>query len=120
MSLTADAANELLDAVENIDDLRELIDDLDIIGEGNVTLLYSGGNTRDIAASLGLVSSDLRLIGSTEAAQFLSDNDELNGILVREFGDDPDVRGSRANQFLFGTIDEGGNRVPNGAWDNVC
>ncbi|MCG8066906.1 MAG: hypothetical protein JAY84_03520, partial [Candidatus Thiodiazotropha taylori] len=127
MSITAEQANRRLNTIDTIEKLTELINDLDVSGTDGTTMLFSGANTRDIAQSLSLVApgDGLRIIGDTEAAEFLQNNDLLNDKLVQLLGSDPTVKGSTAYQYLNGTADYidgepvSNTRQANGAWDNV-
>lgn len=50
------------------EDLRSLINQLDITDTGGVTMLYSGGNSSTIVDTLVEQGENLRTIGETEAA----------------------------------------------------
>lgn len=131
MYISAQEANIELSKITTEAELRSLISSLDVSAAGKVTLLYGGdvgGNISSNSVISGMLANgdDIRVIDTTEAAKFLnidvassSQNTELANTLKRIFGDDPSVRGTSANQFLFGTKDSNGARLPNGAWDNV-
>jgi hypothetical protein len=127
MSITAEQANLRLNSIHTIEQLNELINNLDVSGTSGMTMLFSGAGARDIAQSLSLVApgEGLRLIGDTEAAEFLQDNELLNIKLFEIFDQDPTVIGTTAYQYLNGTaeyidgVQVSNTRQPNGAWDNV-
>ncbi|MCU7923329.1 MAG: hypothetical protein KZQ88_11620, partial [Candidatus Thiodiazotropha sp. (ex Dulcina madagascariensis)] len=123
MSLTAAEAISRLDGIETVEALRDLINQLDISATGDVTMLYSGGNSGTIVNALINQGENLRTIGETEAADFLNlDNNPALRIKLDELfpGADPDIHGSASNQFLDGAVDVvDGSRQPTGAWDNV-
>ncbi|MEW8030127.1 MAG: calcium-binding protein [Candidatus Thiodiazotropha sp.] len=128
MTITAAEANARLSNINTIGELRALINELDITETGNVTMLYSGGNSRRMVETLVDQGESLRTIGETEAADFL---DARNNSIFRQKlmdlfeGANPLIPGSASNQFLYGTVDivDGqivpGTRQPDGAWDNV-
>ena len=126
MAITADHANQLLNSISSEEQLRDLISQLDVSATGDVTILYSGDVTdtirsSDIINSMINSGQSVRVIDNTQAYDFLQvqTNQTLNDTLVRIFGDNPRLRGTRANQFLFGTRDANGVRSPDGAWDIV-
>lgn len=130
MDLTAAQANALLEGIETEDDLRNLVERLDVTAEGKVTVLYSGKvnsgvHSVDVVQAMLSAGDDVRVIDKTEAAAFLDifsegkTNHEFIRAAKRIFDDDPAVYGSRANQFLFGAVDEQGKRISTGAWDIV-
>ncbi|MCG7867205.1 MAG: hypothetical protein JAY74_12655 [Candidatus Thiodiazotropha taylori] len=127
MTITAAEANARLGDIHTVEALRALIDELDITAAGDVTMLYSGGESTRLVETLVDQGESLRTIGATEAADFL--NVRTNTALwlkLRElFGTNPNDIGSTANQFLYGTVDINdsqivpGSRQPDGAWDIV-
>jgi Ca2+-binding RTX toxin-like protein len=128
MSITAETANELLSGIDTAEKLRDLISQLDVTGSGDVTVLYSGGDSWEIVSTLVDQGENIRIVDRTEAADFLDidTNDALLEKLDDIFpGSDPEERGSAANRFLFGDAEyENGERVPgtrqpNAAWDIV-
>ncbi|MCD8460356.1 calcium-binding protein [Xylella taiwanensis] len=131
MSLTAEQANALLDSITTKEQLRDLINQLDINSGGSTTVLYSGNTVNgldnfQILQGMLHNGDDIRVIDNTEAAKFLNvtpgdpnRNDVLEEKLQQIFGDDPNERNSRSNQFLFGERTADGTRFPNGAWDNI-
>lgn len=127
MAYTMEQANTLLANINTEAGLRALISQLDITSTGQVTVLYSGmmgDNVSNSSIIQGMLSNgdDIRVLDKTEAYKFLdiSQNEALADALRIIFdGSDPDIVGSTANQFLYGNIDANGNRIPNGAWDNI-
>lgn len=130
MDITSAQANVELSTTRSEEDLRALIRRLDVGADGKITILYSGRAadgvwSTDVIDGLLKAGEDIRVLDKTEAFRFLdvhsqsNPNHELIEALERVFESDPLENGTRANQFLFGTIDEAGKRVPNGAWDIV-
>jgi Ca2+-binding RTX toxin-like protein len=135
MSLTKDRANSRLQAIKTVEELRNLIKQLDVKGEGKTTILWSGvaGNygkgdsgiisSKGVAGGMAAANSDLRNLAETEAAKFLdldrsskNYNRQLASKLESLFKNDPDG----INQFLYGP--ESGNpprRTGTGVWDEV-
>lgn len=76
MALTAQQANDALNGVNTVDQLRDLINQLSIEADGKTTILYSG-NTADGVSNAQIVQGmlnngdDIRVIDKTEAAKFL-------------------------------------------------
>lgn len=79
MSITSEQAIGRLSGIETVEDLRDLISHLDVTGQGNVTVLYSGGNSRGTVNTLVSQGEDIRIVDNTEAGRFhnLRINDEL-------------------------------------------
>lgn len=126
MGLTAAEATARLDDINSIDQLIALIDQVDISAGGNETLLFSGTSTlgRSYGAIAEVVeqSSDgVRSMRETELIKFLdlSSNEKLSDVIAALFESDPGSEGSLANQFLNGSIDHNGDRIPDGIWDQV-
>ncbi|AIC09444.1 calcium-binding protein [Xylella fastidiosa] len=131
MTLTAEQANALLGRITTQEQLRDLINQLDIHSSGSITILYSGYtanglNNSQILQGMLHNGDDIRVIDTTEAAKFLNvdpkdpnSNTALYQKLQQIIGGDPDDWGSRANQFLFGERAADGTRLPNGAWDTI-
>ena len=124
MSIIAEQADLRLNSMHTIEQLNDQINDLDVSGSRSTTTLFSGENTRDIVESLSLVApgEGLRLIGDTEAAEFLDDNPLLNEKLRELFeNSDPDVIGSEAYQYLNGIAEyydgQGGDHLIGGTFD---
>ena len=137
MALTMHQANKRLEKAKTAEDLRNIIERLEVSSPGSVTLLYSGSYgypssissekiaAGELARSIASVNSEVRLLDNSEAARFLDISDKygqanysLLDALKQVFGDDPNKYGTKANQFLYGEIVDG-VRVPNGAWDIV-
>ncbi|HFK4064740.1 TPA: calcium-binding protein [Kluyvera ascorbata] len=120
--LTIDEANRKLATITTAEELRNLLNELDVNCPGETTVLYSGSVTKDIHTSSIVSELDntigIRLIDKTEASVFLIDNPDLEYTLQRIFDDDPRQVGSKSNQFLYGEIIDG-VRQPNGAWDII-
>lgn len=132
MSLTAAAANDLLDGIDTAEGLRALIAQLDVSTHGSTTVLYSGWlndtvETGDVISEMKKDPS-LRILDNTEAFKFLdvidpdsdTHNAKLYQTLVRIFGDNPEdwQNNSASNQFLFGAKN-GDVRSPDGVFDIV-
>jgi hypothetical protein len=112
MSLTFTQANAQLAAVTTADQLRTLIAQVDIFATGSTTVLYSGklpnGNDAgDVTRAMLAQGADIRILDTTDAAKFLdlNQNPDLLNKLKQIFGDEPGIRGTTANQFLFGAQD---------------
>ncbi|OCA58221.1 hemolysin [Xylella fastidiosa subsp. pauca 11399] len=131
MTLTAEQANALLGSITTQEQLRDLINQLDIHSSGSITVLYSGDTANGVSNSQilqGMLHNgdDIRVIDTTEAAKFLNvdpkdpnSNTALYQKLQQIIGDRPDRWGSPSNQFLFGERTFDGTRLPNGAWDTI-
>lgn len=128
MPLNAADANAQLASITTLEQLRDLVNQPDITA-GSTTLLYSGGmpgggDSNSAAKALALAQPGLRVIDDTQAAKFLdvfsatANTALINRCVELGFGN-PKTPGTPANQFLFGTVDGHGNRVPNGAWGSV-
>lgn len=120
-SIDASTANYLLDYAKSPEDLRAIIDKIDTNTHGSLTITYSGGLDGLDAGSVAPWSNevagefakrpDLKVLDNTEAFKFLdvlksnggvSNNKKLYDKLGEVFGDSPNDRGSKSNQFLFG------------------
>jgi len=126
MAYTMEQANALLADTHTEVELRSLVSQLDITTTGNVTVLYGGKVGDNIDAGMIIKSmidndEDIRVLDKTEASKFLDirQNAALADALERIFGSRPSTIGSTANQFLYGSTDTKGTRIPNGAWDNI-
>lgn len=130
MDISSAEANAELPGIKSEAELRALISRLDVQAQGSVTVLYSGRLTPDITSTEiinGMLSAgeDVRVLDKTEAFKFLdvyserSRNQQLIETLERVFESDPLESGTKANQFLFGTIGPDGKRIADGAWDIV-
>ncbi|WP_434428578.1 calcium-binding protein [Xylella fastidiosa] len=131
MTLTSEQANALLGSITTQEQLRDLINQLDIHSSGSITVLYSGYTANGVSNSQilqGMLHNGdaIRVIDTTEAAKFLNiepgdpnRNEALIQKLQQIIGDKPEDMGSRANQFLFGERAADGTRLPNGAWDTI-
>ena len=131
MTLTAQQAIEMLPGITTKEELRILINQLDITATGTTTILYSGETasgvqTNDIIQAMLRNGEDIRVIGTTEAAKFLfvGPNDPTyNEAFVRKLeqllGDNPEKPGSKSYQFMYGEQAADGTRIPNGVWDNA-
>ncbi|ALR07191.1 calcium-binding protein [Xylella fastidiosa] len=131
MSLTVEQANALLGSITTREQLRDLINQLDIHSSGSITVLYSGDTANGVSNSQilqgMLYNGDaIRVIDTTEAARFLNVdpttpnwNKPLYQKLEQIIGGKADKWGSPANQFLFGERAADGTRLPNGAWDTI-
>lgn len=131
MPLSAAQANAQLASITTLEQLRNLVNQLDITAgtPGSTTLLYSGGmpgggDSNSAAKALALAQPGLRIIDDTQAAKFLdvfsatANTALINRCVELGFGN-PKTPDTPANQFLFGSVDGNGNRVANGAWDDV-
>ena len=71
--------------------LRDLVNRISTVGQGEITVLYSGSNYKGIQAA-EIVSditenhSNVRMIGKTEAARFLN-SDKLTEAVIQVFGE---------------------------------
>lgn len=130
MDISLAEANALLREAKSEEDLRQIVGRLDVSADGKLTIFYSGKAAEEVWSTdviNGLLKSgeDIRVLDKTQAFRFLdiysSDraNQHLFDALERIYGTNPRDPGTSANQFLFGTIDQDGRRVPNGAWDIV-
>lgn len=128
MSITNIQAVERLSEIDSVEALRYLISQLDVTGEGGITILYSRGVSRGIVNNLVSQGENIRIADTTEAEDFLDldANPALEAKLRELFrNSDPNELGSAANRFLFGNAEyENGQRVPgtcqpNGVWDIV-
>ncbi len=77
MSLTAEQANALLGSITTQEQLRDLINQLDIHSSGSITVLYSGYTANGVSNSQilqGMLHNGdtIRVIDTTEAARFLN------------------------------------------------
>ncbi|MDR7090211.1 Ig-like domain-containing protein [Cellvibrio fibrivorans] len=129
MSITLEQAKSIIEdnnsRPKTPEELRNLINQIDVAGSGNVTVLYSGGfgvntSAEGIAIALANSDSNIRIVNNVDAAKFL--DYKSNSTLLELFdafwsGDDadPDIRGSEANKFLF-DVNYGGEL---GAWATV-
>ncbi|WP_434428574.1 RTX toxin [Xylella fastidiosa] len=112
MSLTAEQANALLDSITTKEQLRDLINQLDIHSSGSITVLYSGYTANGLDNSQiiqGMLHNGdtIRVIDTTEAAKFLNispDDPHKNNALLRSHyyvdvllhGDDGDSTANRS------------------------
>ncbi|ALR09337.2 hemolysin [Xylella fastidiosa] len=131
MSLTVEQANALLGSITTREQLRDLINQLDIHSSGSITVLYSGYTANGFSNSQilqgMLYNGDaIRVIDTTEAARFLNVdpttpnwNKPLYQKLEQIIGGNPNEWGTPSNQFLFGEKAADGTRLPNGAWDTI-
>ena len=123
----------MLPSVSSESELRELISRIDHSSEGLTTLLYSGNvgyvgdgvDGRDlsswqVAKGVSASSVGVRVVDGSEVAKFLDlySNTALVECLERIFGEDPTIRGTASNSFLYGSRVDG-IRQPNGIWDEV-
>ncbi|ALR01933.1 hypothetical protein [Xylella fastidiosa] len=77
MSLTVEQANALLGSITTQEQLRDLINQLDIHSSGSITVLYSGDTANGVSNSQilqGMLHNGdaIRVIDTTEAAKFLN------------------------------------------------
>ncbi|KXB20745.1 hypothetical protein [Xylella fastidiosa] len=112
MSLTAEQANALLGSITTQEQLRDLINQLDIHSSGSITVLYSGNtangvNNSQILQGMLYNGDAIRVIDTTEAARFLnipSNDPYRNKALLRSHyyvdvllhGDDGDLTANRS------------------------
>ena len=127
MSISIDQAKAMLSEIQGPGDEQKLLDilkQLSVEAEGNVTVLYSGVLGKDAAENEIYASklidklinegASIRTIKTTDAARFLDllENTQLVAALNRLFpGADPTLPGSAANEFL--------NKGQGGAWATV-
>ncbi|HEB4874453.1 TPA: hypothetical protein R0C45_002633 [Kluyvera ascorbata F0526] len=120
--LTINKGNRKLATITTAEELRNLLNELDVNCPEETTVLYNDSITKDIHTSSIVSELDntigIRLIDKTEASIFLIDNSDLEYTLQRIFDDDPRQVGSKSNQFLYSEIMDG-VRQPNGAWDII-
>ncbi|WP_027700291.1 hypothetical protein [Xylella fastidiosa] len=91
MTLTAEQANALLGSITTQEQLRDLINQLDIHSSGSITILYSGYTANGVSNSQilqGMLHNGdaIRVIDTTEAAKFLNispDDPHKNNALLR-------------------------------------
>ena len=126
MGLSSTEATAMLAGISSSEELRNLISNIDIAAAGNVTLLYSGEapdgqNFGNVARGLALADAQFRVIDTTEAADFLDveSNLELNLALERIVRGNPLEEGTPSYNLLHGTEDANGNRIASGIWDEV-
>ena len=131
MTLTAQQAIERLPGITTKEELRMLINQLDITATGTTTILYSGETasgvqTNDIIQAMLRNGEDIRVIGTTEAAKFLNVdpnvpacNEEFLNKLYQLIGGDPGQPGTKSYQFMYGEHAADGTRIPNGVWDDA-
>lgn len=126
MVLSYQEAVGRLAGIGKIEDLRQLIADIGIAVTDHSTLLFSGGPNeevgfRAIANEIVTNNPSMRSINAIDIGRFLDldRTPEFLAVLEKLFGDDPTLHGTAANRFLNGDIDENGNRIPNGIWDEV-
>ncbi|XPV69494.1 MAG: calcium-binding protein [Halarcobacter sp.] len=127
MALSYEEAVELLKGFDSKEKLSELIKNLDVDADGDKTILYSGYNLNDSKdkAILDALINDPnnRILDKTDASRFLNealnDTSEVYNEFKRILGDEPDIYGSNANEFLFGKYDADGKRLSKGAWDTI-
>ena len=135
MILTKEQANLRLEKINTPEQLKELIQQLDVTGTGKTTVLWSGvagffgtDNTekissQQIAAALHAVNPDFRIVANTEASRFLEldkGSGHYNQVLEKKldemFAGNPD----KIQEFLYGQVDEKtGKRLSKGIWDSV-
>ncbi|ALR01935.1 hypothetical protein [Xylella fastidiosa] len=77
MSLTVEQANALLGSITTREQLRDLINQLDIHSSGRITVLYSaytanGVSNSQILQGMLYNGATIRVIDTTEAAKFLN------------------------------------------------
>lgn len=106
--------------------LRKLITQISIDAPGTTTVAYSGTTAQSVPAfklaeALSNADPSIRYIGNTDVSKFLdlTQNEQLLNKLRDIFDDDPRDPKTRAGQFLGGSFDPYGNRIPNGIWDDV-
>jgi hypothetical protein len=135
MGLTKQQANLRLELIHTPEQLRQLIKEIDTLGTGNTTVLWSGSagffgtdNSQRISAehmskSLFAQDPDFRIVDNTEAAKFLDTNRNSKNYnkafkdkLYELFSGDTD----KINEFLIGKIDQKTEkRITKGIWDDV-
>ena len=135
MSLTKEQANQRLQEIETPEQLRDLIRQIDVKGDGRTTLLWSGPagfygpagdgviTSKGVADGLKKVNPDLRVVAQTEAAQFLdldrgsrTYNRQLAIKLEELFKENPDG----IDDFLYGPQSGASQRrIGKGIWDEV-
>lgn len=133
MALSFNEAIELLPGISSESSLRELISRIDHSAEGSITLLYSGNvgyvgdgidgrdlSSWEVARGISASSPGVRVVDSSQVAKFLDlySNTALVECLERIFGEDPTIRGTASNSFLYGSRVDG-TRQPDGIWDEV-
>jgi Ca2+-binding RTX toxin-like protein len=131
MTLTAQQAIERLTDITTKEELRSLINQLDITATGKITILYSGETAsgitnNDIIRAMLHNGEDIRVISTTEAAKFLNTDlkdSAYNKVFAQKldqlFGGNPEKPGTESYQFLYGEQAADGTRIPNGVWDNA-
>ncbi len=121
--------NQAYAALSSVTDelsLRKLLSEISIQAPGTTTVAYSGLTAQSVPAfklaeSLANADPNIRYIGNTDVSKFmdLSQNRQLLNKLFEIFDDDPRDPKTRAGQFLGGSFDPYGNRIPNGIWDDI-
>ncbi|ALR04784.1 RTX toxin [Xylella fastidiosa] len=109
MTLTAEQANALLGSITTQEQLRDLINQLDIHSSGSITVLYSGytANGLDNSQILqGMLHNGdaIRVIDTTEAAKFLNiepGDPNRNKVLLRGNHYDGDSTTNRSVIYLI-------------------
>ncbi|MFN9545510.1 MAG: calcium-binding protein [Cyanobacteriota bacterium] len=135
MSLTKEQANLRLESINTPEQLRALINELDVTGVGTTTVLWSGpagfygGKNPERIASQAVVAGlhsanpEFRIVANTEASKFLeldasskNYNQNLANKLDSMFSGDPE----KITEFLYGRMDKKSNiRLTKGIWDDV-
>jgi len=135
MGLTKQQANLRLSQISSLEQLRDLIQELDVTGTGRTTLLWSGSvgkygssgseriSAQRLAESIASQYSDFRLLSNTEAGKFFdldraspTFNHALASKLDELFADNPDGLYS----YLYGAEDPvTKKRIGKGVWDVV-
>lgn len=130
-TITRKEAIERLEAVKTKEELRALIQTLDVKGSGRVTLLWSGSPGTGIdqaifASSLASSQRDIRAIQSTEAAKFLQVEDRNHPNYNQKLVDKLDELFAGGEEtyfdFLYGATTGTGDekrRIGKGIWDDV-
>ena len=122
--LTTNQGNRKLATITTAEELRNLLNELDVNCPEETTVLYNYSITKDIHTSNivseldNTIAIGIRVIDKTEASIFLIDNSDLEYTLQRIFDDDPRQVGSKSNQFLYSEIMDGVRQL-NGAWDII-
>jgi hypothetical protein len=135
MGLSCEQAIQRLQKVRTPEQLRDLINKIDVQGSGKITLLWSGPaglfgpknteliTSQGIAGALNEINPDYRIMANTEVCKFLDlspESKNYNSRLAKKldsvFSGDP----AKITQFLYGVKNEKTDlRVSPGIWDDV-
>ena len=134
MAITVEAAMLRLADVRTVEQLTALIDEIEVGGGGGRTLLFSAQvssaaaangsaiKSFELAASLAASHPQLLFMNELPIGRFLdrdTGSKRSNELLIAKLDELFDGDRGKINDYLYGSRDASGNRVPNGIWDRV-